>query len=323
VRRPRRWTPFLLRAALTTGVLVFLLVWLPFDQLVAAMQRTGWGLWTLLVLGAATGHVVNTVKWRVLLRASGVEASLRQIGAAHAAGLFANIWLPSLVGGDVIRAGLLARRSGALAPLAAAGIVDRVLDTAALILLAGAGLLLTPAARSTPALRILGVAVLAVAAAAVATPLILRHADARRFGERLARVADRLRTALATVARDGGAAARTLALSIAVQGGFVLMNLPLAHAIGIDIPAAAWFLVWPVAKLAALAPISLGGIGVREVAQVALLAPFGIDPTLAVAQALVWESLMLTLGGLAGVATLLFQDRTPRTGTPEEVVADA
>ena len=38
---------------------------------------------------------------------------------------------------------------------------------------------------------------------------------------------------------------------------------------------AVWLLAWPLAKLIALAPVSLGGIGVREVALATLLLPCG------------------------------------------------
>lgn len=42
-------------------------------------------------------------------------------------------------------------------------------------------------------------------------------------------------------------------------------------AIGLEVSTSAWLLAWPLAKIVALVPASLGGIGVREVA----LAVFG------------------------------------------------
>ena len=74
----------------------------------------------------------------------------------------------------------------------------------------------------------------------------------------------------------------------------------MAHNIGVDIPLAAWFLVWPLSKLAALVPISLGGLGVREATLAALLVPFGIAPALGVVTALLWQTVLLAGGLFAG-----------------------
>lgn len=72
-------------------------------------------------------------------------------------------------------------------------------------------------------------------------------------------------------------------------------------AIGIVLPLVLWFLVWPLAKLSALLPVSLGGIGVREVALAVLLGRLAIPMTDAVALGLLWNSLLISgsiIGGL-------------------------
>jgi len=54
-----------------------------------------------------------------------------------------------------------------------------------------------------------------------------------------------------------------------------------------------------------LLPVSLGGLGVREVALAALLVPFAVPGTLAIAEALVWQSILFGFGLLAGLGLLL------------------
>ena len=98
-----------------------------------------------------------------------------------------------------------------------------------------------------------------------------------------------------------GATARAALLSFGVQAAFVGLNAWIGAAVGIELPFAAWCVAWPLAKLAALVPISLGGLGLREAALAALLAPFGVEATLAVAQGLVWQSVLMATG-LAGGA---------------------
>ena len=115
----------------------------------------------------------------------------------------------------------------------------------------------------------------------------------------------RLRDAQNSLLRSPGVALTALMMSFSIQGGFVLLNVMLAQAIGIVAPLSLWFFAWPLAKLIALAPVSLGGIGVREVAIAGLMAPFGFEPAMIVAQSLSWEVVLVTAGLLAGLAATL------------------
>jgi uncharacterized membrane protein YbhN (UPF0104 family) len=310
--RVRAGGSFFARLALSALLLGALAAWLPLDELAAAIRRTGLALWAALLAGLAAGHLVSAAKWRVLLAASGLRPRWRDVWAAHGLGLFANLWLPSLVGGDVVRAAHLARRDGGLARLAAAGLADRVLDTAALVTLALAGLAAAPATRGFAARPVAAAALLGLASAAAGLALLLRL-PAARLGPRLETPLLRLRAAAESILARPRAALAAFALSLAVQAGFVALNVRLAAAVGIHLPAATWYLVWPLAKLVALAPISLGGLGVREAAQAALLAPLGVPAALAVAQSLVWQSLLLALGlAAAGAVAAAARAQPPR-----------
>jgi uncharacterized membrane protein YbhN (UPF0104 family) len=135
---------------------------------------------------------------------------------------------------------------------------------------------------------------------------LARTVPAERLPGRLKKVAARVREALDALLAAPVKAAAALGISTLVQGGFVGLNIVLARSIGIELQAAAWMLAWPLAKLVALIPVSLGGIGVREVALAAFLAPFGVEATLAVAQSLAWEAVLVTAGLLSGALALAF-----------------
>ena len=89
--------------------------------------------------------------------------------------------------------------------------------------------------------------------------------------------------------------------------------MALATAIGIDSHIVLWMFAWPLAKLVALAPISLGGIGVREIALAGILAPFGIEASLAVAQSLSWEVVLIVTGAFSGLAVAMLPSKTADT----------
>ena len=100
------------------------------------------------------------------------------------------------------------------------------------------------------------------------------------------------------------------ATCLAIQAGFVLVNLLLGGSMGIALDWRLWYLLWPLAKIAAMAPVSLGGIGVREAAFAALAGRFVAEDRI-VAQSLVWESILVVGGLIAGGLHLL---TTPRRG---------
>jgi hypothetical protein len=95
-----------------------------------------------------------------------------------------------------------------------------------------------------------------------------------------------------------------LGLSLAIQSGFVFANAWMGHAIGIEVPLAVWFLVWPLAKIASLAPISLGGLAVREASLAALLLPFGVPVARSVVCSLLWQTVLIAGGLLGGLVWL-------------------
>ncbi|MCP3701412.1 MAG: flippase-like domain-containing protein, partial [Alteromonas sp.] len=109
----------------------------------------------------------------------------------------------------------------------------------------------------------------------------------------------RVRLALWRVLRNYRLAIFALALSLCIQSCFVLLNAFLGNDIGIMLPLGIWFFAWPLAKLTALMPISLGGLGVQELALTGLLKPFGVTPSQALAQALLWRGVFVATG-LAG-----------------------
>jgi uncharacterized membrane protein YbhN (UPF0104 family) len=274
------------------------------------MSRISPAVWVVAVAGFFGGHVVASWKWKMLVGACGLRFPFDQALRAHAAGLFANLCLPSIVGGDVVRAGLVVRRHGHFEVVALGSLVDRIVDIVTLCLLAGTGGLVL--IREIDGVTILipmvvGIVVLlGLVAIGGATLLIPKE----RLPAVLAPFASRVIAANQSLIRHPGVALMGLILSIGIQSVFVLLNIVIASAMGIQVNAWVWFLAWPLAKIIALIPVSLGGIGVRELALAGLLAPFGVGAVDAVAQSLSWEVVLVTSGLVAG-SLALFLGKAP------------
>ncbi len=111
----------------------------------------------------------------------------------------------------------------------------------------------------------------------------------------------KFRDALESLVRAPHIAFSGFLLSVGIQSGLVGLNVILAGAVGIKAPLMLWFFAWPLAKIIALVPVSLGGIGVREAALAAIMAPFGIPAAIVVAQSISWEVVLIISGLSAGL----------------------
>jgi hypothetical protein len=121
-----------------------------------------------------------------------------------------------------------------------------------------------------------------------------------RFRRRLAR----LRHALRSVSRRYWVLIFGWMIGMLVQTTLLVLTARIGVYCGLALPLRVWLFAWPLAKLAAILPLTQGGIGVREAALVALLAPFGAAGHLVFATGLVWEGVIIAGGLIAGATAL-------------------
>lgn len=307
---------FLLKLVVSLGILTALLLYLPTDTLVGAIKNVPAGIWLLVIGGFILGHIVSALKWKLMLKATGTVVAATTAIRAHGAGLFANLCLPSIVGGDFVRAALVVREQrGNLAAIALGSLADRLNDTLALVLIAGAASLWLPRGPDTHIVPVLSFISIALVLGVITGVAVARLVPQSWIPRPLQGIFAKINQALDTLLRSPLTALLGLALSITIQGSFVGLNILIASAMNINASPALWFFAWPMAKLIALAPVSVGGIGVREVAIAALLAPFAIDTSLAVAQSLCWEVVLVFSGLMAGTIVALVPGKKPTAAT--------
>lgn len=283
-----RW---IIRATVSLAVVGILLSIIPLRSILQSIGRVSVWTWLASLVVFFVGHYFNAVKLRLLIGPESV--SLLSCVRAQFAGLVANLGLPGLAGGDLVRATYLVPVAGAKR-VAVASIADRVLDTLTMFVFVAAA---APVAGVPSALRERfstdgPVLVTSFLVGTVAMAVVLALA-ARRFSHTLA-------DALITIRARRQAILGVVAISLAIQASFVLTNAWLAREVGVTTGLAAWFVAWPLSKLIAVLPISLGGIGVREAALVSFLVPYGAPSDAVVASGILWQTI-LTVSGLIGL----------------------
>jgi uncharacterized membrane protein YbhN (UPF0104 family) len=293
-----RW---LIRAGVSGGVVAILLFLIPIDAVVDALRRTSVWTWAISVVIFFAGHYLNALKLRLLL-GSGPGLTSACIRAQYA-GLVANLGLPGLAGGDLVRAAYLIPMTG-LKRAASASVADRVIDTGTVLALVVVAL---PIAGMPPAIANIalsaGVWLAAGAAGALLAAVIVLRS------QRFATVAGTISDAWTTLVTRRSALAGAVVISLVVQSAFVMTNVWLARQVGVTTGLAAWFVAWPLSKLVAVLPISLGGIGVREAALVSLLAPYGAPREAVLASGILWQAVLI----VTGLAGLIITQMWPRT----------
>jgi glycosyltransferase 2 family protein len=297
-----------LRWLAAAAVIGILLRFLPLHLLAEAIRRVPVATFLAILLGYLCAHAIGIAKWRLVVNAAGAQLDFRTSARCYAGGLFGTLFLPSIIGGDVVRLAVGLRRSPNPAAVLAGNVADRFIDVAAQSGLVLVGILLLPGALPTPlegqaqkALIYLGAtfAVLVFCGLLLYRPLLKGRSVP--FRRRLAR----LRHALRSVSGAPHVLLGAWVMGTAVQSAFLVLTAQLAGTCGLVLPLRDWFFAWPLAKLAAVLPLTQGGIGVREAALVGLLSPFGAAPHLVLAAGLVWEAVVITGGLISGLIALL------------------
>lgn len=272
-RRPR--AVFVLRIALSGALLAVLVGEVPAPSLVPHLHRPAlaWLMGGLAVTLA--GIVLSTLRWQRVLQALGVRNRLRTLLSHQLAGLFVGNFLPSTVGGDVVRVARLSAGTGESPTSFASVVLERVSGWFVLPLITLVALL------AHPALLHLGTASRVAVAISMATlgflVVGLAVAGSRRFGGRLAHRSGLLRFAgavhlgLEKFRRHPGAAVSVLLTGFAYQLVVVTAVWMGAEALGIRVGWVTLVAFFPAVAIAQVLPISVGGLGLREGALVLFL----------------------------------------------------
>jgi uncharacterized membrane protein YbhN (UPF0104 family) len=264
-------------AVLKAGVSVALL-WLLFWRVdvvrLWSVARNASTPWLALALGLYLAIVLASVwRWGLLLKAQGINLPFRRLTSSFLVATFFNNFLPSNIGGDVIRIVDTAPAAGSRTLATTVVLIDRGMGLLGLVLITAMGVTLGPrlaevTGRFGPAVLWAGLGL----AATIATPALLMPRGLARLlqplrvlhpewvGERL----DRLTGALARFREAPGDLAGCFAGALFVQGVLVVFYLAIAHSMHIPIGFAELAVIVPISFIVQMLPVSMNGFGVRE-----------------------------------------------------------
>jgi hypothetical protein len=264
-----------------------------------------------------------TWRWRLLLEALGIDAPLRRLTSSYLVATFFNNFLPSNIGGDVVRVRDGSRLTGSTAASLAVVGIDRIIGFGALyILAAGAFVLGGPVERELAGARVVlgGLALLFLALAYVFfRPGTARGLLAATRLDRFPWLLEQFEAAQGAV-HSYRASLRSVVLalgaSLAVQALAVWYYVSIARALRIPLSLQAAFLMVPLCTLLQAVPVSFNGWGLREGLFTVYFGQVGLPRESALAFSLVGAGLGVALS-LSGAVVWLTRSqplRAPSAG---------
>jgi glycosyltransferase 2 family protein len=269
------------RISVSAGLLLALLAMLDVHLIGSALVHAS-PVVVLALLAAVYGErLYSALRWHQVLRWSGAAVPLPTVVRITFVSAFAGLFLPGVVGTETFRVLGLGKYSGNLAMALSSVLVDRLLAVMTLIPLVLVGLAFAPPGmpegiRLTAWAALGGTGLAAFMLLHRGPRLLLDRLMPHRLGVRVRPRLERLYTALDTYRSRPAMFMMAVGLALGFQLMRVLVVWLATMAVGIEVPAAYYFIFAPIIALLTMAPISFGGIGVREGAFVYLFSLIGI-----------------------------------------------
>ena len=302
-RRIPAWASLAVRIAATSALVWLVLRNIDWTELGSVFRTLNWRWWACGMVVAVAAHSLAGVRWAGLARPIGFQFSRFSFVRRFFEGVFFSLCLPTSIGGDVVKAYRLAPTSSGRLLAACTVLADRLTGLSALAVLAATTLLAYQLGLGLPAS--IGLAIVLMACVTGGLILSVSSLDWLLSRVPLLHAARSFVAKLLPYQERPGLLARAVGWSMLIQIGFICCVMLMARGMDLPVPTQAWFYAVPLVSLATVLPISISGVGIREVGFVHLLAEYGVTEEQAVALGMLWFMAQVGNGMLGGVSFLL------------------
>lgn len=283
------------------------------DDVWSAFARADKVLITGAFLLYFLGLCIIASRWKLLLAAQGVSASLFTLVKSMIVAVFFNNFLPSTVGGDAMRAYDTWRMGGGKTQSVSIVLIDRLFGIFTLFIFALLALLMTSIEVSfipniklwvmiAVVIGIAGIYILFFKAQAISQYL---HSNVKADDGFLRRFSQKIFDVFAVYNGKPSILFTALFLSVLLQLNVIFHYYLLALSLGIEVPLLAMFIIIPVAIVVMMIPVSINAIGIRELIFVTMFGFYGVNNADALAFAWMSFVLITILGVLGGIVFML------------------
>lgn len=280
-----RYVKNIAKAAISISLLLYLIIKADpqkvIDVLLGINSLAGFSYLGLGMLFTVLAVGLMSLRWQVLLKFYGSQIEFNRLMGFYLIGMFFNNFLPTSIGGDVMRIYKVNQETNDRTVSFASVIIERMLGIAATLLLAIVALFLVSQRFHSRRLLItsvvLFVAIIAFFALIIHNrpfKIILHLFDKFTFfniGEKF----NKLFEAIHHFSARRRVLGYAFLFSISSQISIVLMNYFVARALGLNIDLSYLLMVVPVTFVLTMLP-SINGVGIRDLGYVSLLNRIGV-----------------------------------------------
>ncbi len=295
---------FLLRIGFSLGALFIVYKIVDIDKTFKVLKESNliYIFYGLLIFFVT--NIILLLRWSIFIRALGLSVSRMNIVRSYFIGLFGNLFLPSAIGGDILKTLGLCKETPHKAKVVASVLIDRLSGFASIIIVSVSAFILGFRYINDYMLLIpIGVMV----AGATTICCILFNEKIYTFCcsvfsklPKLKKSLMNLHYDIALLKNKKKAALKAVFISCLSQIIFSFIFFVLAKALHQDLPLIYCLIFVPMICVASSVP-SIGGLGVRELGAVYFFSGVGMDEGIAASISLISFFFMVVVGLLGGV----------------------
>jgi uncharacterized protein (TIRG00374 family) len=299
-----------LQLLLSLTLLFLLLNNVGFREVLGTLANIIWAWYLLAFAIFLLNIVIRSYRWTILLHSLNDRPPFRRLLYLYFVGFFANNFIPTGFGGDVVKVVSLRQRYGRGTEALSSVIMDRLTGLLGTSLIALLALTWNTLNRTTSIDLPLGLwlVIFMISFGIPAGFLLIRWTDL--LGVMTVRIPvirqlplyDRVERLVDTVHRYPlPTLFKALLISLPFTINLVLIQFSVARALSVDVPPILFALFVPLIALINLLPIAFNGLGVREGVYLFLFVPAGVAPQAAVAMSLAYYFLRFGAGVIGGL----------------------
>lgn len=257
------------------------------------------------------GIILSVFRWNVLLQSVKIYKKFKELVIIYWISSFYNIFLPSSIGGDVVRIYDLTKDTGKVESSIASVVIDRLIGMIILLLIAlfaviiGFPFIKGTSIKGLVILFLLSFILLFLFLTSRKTLTFIDYVFPKKIGASLKNILQSTIEKFSLYRRDAQAVFIASFWSVLIQADVIIYFYLVGRALNIKLDLLPYCILIPLIQVITLLPISISGIGVREGAFIAFFNQFHINAESAFALSVLGFLLGVISNSIGGIFLLL------------------
>jgi hypothetical protein len=309
----------ILKITISAVLLMYLIQKVSFHTIASTLGAAHLTYYIFSIVLYIIAQPLRTLRWGLLLRIKNIHFSQLKLSGLYFIGMFFNNFLPTVMGGDVVRGYYVFRESRSHEAAFSSVIVERLCGLFVIVIIgfiasiyvyinSGFIPILTVSGSGCFMMLLLMIGFLYEPVFSVLS-VPLRMFRKWGIGEKVNEVYQ----AILSYKNCHGVLLQCVLLSALYELVIIFIHYVLSIALNWGIPFHAFLCTVPVITIISMLPVSFGGLGVREGAAVLLFSHYGISAASAISLSLLSYSISLIAGAIGGILYPIYKTEPIKT----------